>query len=376
MRILIAPDKFKGSLSAQCAAVAIARGFTKVFPDAEIKLLPLADGGEGMLDAFKQTSSHISHQVIVQDAIGRDVTAEWIMLNNHSERHAIIESSQANGLWRIESINRNPLLSSSFGVGQMIVQAVSLGASKITVGLGGSATNDAGLGLGSALGICFHDDSRNRISVVPNNFLKISDIDSSDKIQLPPIYAACDVNNPLLGENGATYTYGPQKGLLKHQLAIAETALAHAATIADRHFHTNFQTCLGAGAAGGLGYGLMTFCSAKLVPGFECISHALDAERHIQLADLIITGEGSLDSQSLNGKTPVGVSRIARKYNKPIMAVAGRVSDEELLLRHFDIIEKIMTGNICEVEALNDADRLLEKTAIRLAEKFRSLSQA
>ncbi len=375
MRILIAPDKFKGSLTAHNAAAAIARGFTKVFPYAEIQLLPLADGGEGMLDAFKQTSNHTSHTLSVRDALGRDVTAEWIMLENHSELHAVIESSQTNGLWRIESIHRNPFIASSYGVGQMIAQAASFGATKITVGLGGSATNDAGLGLAAALGIRFHNKSGNLIDAIPMNFLKIFSIDSTNRIPLPPIYAACDVNNPLLGENGATQTYGPQKGLQKNQLDMAEAALAHAATIADQHFHTNFQTHPGAGAAGGLGYGLMTFCAAKLVPGFECIASALDVERQIQSADIVITGEGSLDSQSLNGKTPIGVSRIARKHNKPILALAGRVSDEELLLSHFDLIDKIMSGDISEDQAVGEADTLLEKSSIRLAEKFRSLSE-
>lgn len=371
MKILIAPDKFKGSLTARQAAEAIANGFHKVFPNAEIQLLPLADGGEGILDAFRQTTATEPHQAIVRDALGRNVSAEWIMLGGVSTRIAIIESSQANGMWRIAAAERDPLKSSTYGVGQLIAEAVAAGAEEITIGIGGSATNDAGAGMAAALGIRFLDESGNPVDPSPQNFHKIASIDSSEMIPLCPITVACDVSNPLLGSNGATRIYGPQKGVKEDQLADVESSVAQLAAIADKHFKTNFQEIPGTGAAGGLGYGLMTFCRAKLVPGFDCIANALDAEQFIRNADIVITGEGSLDSQSLNGKTPIGVAKLARKHKIPVYAIAGKIEDKEELLLHFDDLDSILDGHVTLEDAINNASELLSESAKRLAERLR-----
>lgn len=365
MRILIAPDKFKGSLSAKQAAEAIERGVLQVFPSTNCTLLPLADGGEGLLDAFQETGNFTLHETTVQDALGRDVTASWLL--EPSESIAIIESSQANGLWRISETDRNPASSSTYGVGQLIRVAISAGATEILIGIGGSATNDAGVGLAAALGYRFLDDSGNPLEPIPENFPKITRIDSTQIPSLPKIRVACDVKNPLLGPRGATRVYGPQKGITPENLETAEAGMQHISSIAAEHFKMDFSENPGAGAAGGLGYGLMTFCHATLESGFDCIAKTLNAEQHISKADLVITAEGSLDSQTLEGKTPIGVSQLARKHGIPVYALAGKISDPEMLQAHFDGMDSILNDSITLEQAIANAAELLEQAAIRLA---------
>lgn len=363
MRILIAPDKFKGSLSAKQAAEAIARGVSQIFPNATLTLLPLADGGEGLLDAFQETGHFSPENTVVHDALGRPVTASWLLKDNT----AVIESSQANGIWRISPPDRNPARSSTYGVGQLIKAAISAGATDILIGLGGSATNDAGVGLAAAIGYRFLDSSGQPLEPVLENFPRITRIDSSAAPKLPRIRVACDVKNPLLGPRGATRVYGPQKGITPDKLESAEAGLEHISRIAEDHFKNDFSNHPGAGAAGGLGFGLMTFCHATLESGFDCIAQTLDAERHIAAADLVITAEGSLDSQTLEGKTPFGVSQLARKHGIPVYALAGKISDHEILEKHFDAMDSILNGTITLEHAIANASELLEKAAIRLA---------
>jgi len=362
--IVIAPDKFKGSLSGREAADAIRKGFAKVFPDAIYELLPLADGGEGILDAFRDAASGETKETKVSDALGRPVKASWLFLDGGT---AIIESSQANGLWRISENERNVTLSSTFGVGQLILEAASAGASEIIVGIGGSATNDAGIGLAAALGCRFLDDNGKPVEAVPSNMPYISSIDSSALRKLPPIRVACDVSNPLLGARGASRVYGPQKGLPPEDMESAEGAHLHFARLCGEHFGTKFEETPGSGAAGGLGYGLMTFCAATLESGFDCIAGALGAETLISKADLVITAEGSLDSQTLEGKTPHGVAKLASKHGVPVYAFAGRLADEGLLHEHFDGISCIMNSPMTLEQAIADAPQLLEQAATRLA---------
>ena len=375
MHILIAPDKFKGSLSGKQAAEAIERGFSKVFPNASYRLLPLADGGEGILEAFREIGDAETFESLVNDALGREVGASWLVSRDGSVSTAVIESSQANGLWRIPEWERNLPRSSSFGVGQLIREASSVGVEKIFIGIGGSATNDAGLGIAAALGCRFLDSAGNPVEPVPENFQEIASIDSSEMIPLSPVTVACDVENPLLGPHGATRVYGPQKGLLPADTEAAEAGLNHFSKITNAHFQTDFTAVPGAGAAGGLGYGLMTFCGATLESGFNCIANALQAEAHVSKADLVITAEGSLDSQTLEGKTPIGVSRLARKHGIPVYAFAGRLADEELLQQHFNGIASITNSPMTLDYAIANASQLLELAAARLAhtlESFRS----
>jgi glycerate kinase len=370
MRILIAPDKFKGSLSAKEAAEAIARGFGQVFPKSICHLLPLADGGEGLLDAFQENGNFSLKESTVRDALGRPATALWLIKQDASGLTAIIESSQANGLWRITSPDRNPARSSTYGVGQLVREAISTKANQILIGIGGSATNDAGIGLAAALGCVFLNKSGDPLEPVPENFLEIASIDSTGLIALPTIRVACDVKNPLLGSRGATRVYGPQKGIPPEKLDQAEAGLLHVAKIAAAHFQKDDSEHPGAGAAGGLGFGLMTFCGATLESGFDCIAETLHAAEQIAKVDLVITGEGSLDAQTLEGKTPMGVSQLARKYRIPIYALAGKISDEDQLREHFDGMESILKPGLSLEDAIANAPALLEQAAKRLAESI------
>jgi glycerate kinase len=373
VHIVIAPDKFKGSLTAIEAAAAIRAGFARIFPDATFDLLPLADGGEGILEAFSRgVSDAKTHVITVKNALGRDVRAEFLL----SGKSAVIESSQANGLYLIPQSDRDITRSSTFGVGELILAAIAAGAESILIGIGGSATNDAALGLAAALGCAFLDRDGKKVEPIPANIPRIASIDSSEMPPLPPITVACDVANPLLGERGATRVYGPQKGLLPGQADEMEAALSHLAELANAHFGTDFTATPGAGAAGGLGYGLMTFCNARLESGFHCIAKSLGAEEKIAAADLVITAEGSLDAQTLEGKTPHGVSQLARKHRKPVYALAGRLADEEILLPHFDGIASLVNAPMTIEEAIANAPKLLENAAARLAHTIRSATSS
>ncbi len=371
VHIVIAPDKLKESLTAIETAAAIQAGFTRIFPEATFDLVPLADGGEGILEAFSRgVSDAENHAVPVKNALGHEVRAEFIL----SGKTAVIESSQANGLYLIPMTDRDISRANTFGVGQLILSTVAAGAEKILIGIGGSATNDAGLGLAAALGCVFLDANDQEIEPVPANILRITRIDSSMMPPLPPITVACDVSNPLLGERGATRVYAPQKGLLPEQADETEAALRYLAHLANAHFQTDFTETPGAGAAGGLGYGLMTFCKANLESGLDCIAKAIGAEERIAAADLVVTAEGSLDRQTLEGKTPFGVSRLARKHGKPVYAIAGRLADEELLFPHFDGIASLVNAPMTLEEAIANAPDLLEKAAARLAHTIRNSS--
>lgn len=372
MRIFIAPDKFKGSLTGKQAAEAIAKGLKTIFPDAQYHLLPLADGGEGLLDAFEQTGSCEHHEALVGDAMDREVTAAWLMMTDGTEKTAIIESSQANGLWRVSEEERNPSRATSYGVGQLIREAIQKGAKSIVIGIGGSATNDLGIGIAAALGCKFLNEAGENLEPLPANFQEITRIDTSGMVKLPPITVACDVANPLLGTRGATQVYGPQKGIAPEDLAAAESAHSQLASVVNAHFKTDFTEYPGVGAAGGIGYGLMTFCGATLESGFECIAHALQAEQHLAKADMVFTAEGSIDSQTLEGKTPFGVSLLAHKHRIPIYALAGKIADESLLQQHFDGLTSIVNSPMTLEYAIEHAAELLELAASRLAHTIKN----
>lgn len=369
VHIVIAPDKFKGSLSAQEAANAIYRGFSSIFPSATFDLIPMADGGEGVLDAYLSsvTNPPPPRETIVQDALGRHVSAKWLLIDGT----AIIESSQANGLWRIGETQRDLLKASSFGVGQLIGAALEAKARRIVIGLGGSATNDAGIGMAAALGCRFLNKNGIPLGHLPENILEILRIDFSGLPSLPPVTVACDVANPLLGIRGATQVYGPQKGLRPADIEFFEKAHAHLVNLVHGLIGEDFSELPGAGAAGGLGFGLMSFCKASLESGFSCIAGLLGAEARLSKADFIITGEGSLDSQTLEGKTPFGVSQLAHRHSIPVFAIAGCMTDRELLRPHFADISVISEGEISIQQAMANAPALLERAARRLAKNLR-----
>jgi len=367
MRILIAPDKFKGSLTAREAAEAIRAGFSRVFPQAAIECVALADGGEGLLDVFSGQGDGEFRKVIVRDALGRPVEALYLLTEIEGKTAGIIESSQACGIWRIAPAERDLPNSSSFGVGELILAAAAAGAERILVGLGGSATNDAGLGMAEALGFRFEDSHGNAVRAIPSRFTDIRMIHPPSTPHPPPITAACDVRNPLLGPRGSTRVYGPQKGMRPEDAERLEDGHRHVAELVKRCLGKDHAGTPGAGAAGGLGFGLLSFCDATLRSGFDCIADFLSLEDKIRGASLVVTGEGGMDAQTLEGKVPAGVAKIARRHGVPVVALAGNLADEEMLSPHFDAMASLVSGPMTVEEACENAAILLEKAALRMA---------
>lgn len=364
MHILVAPDKFKGSLSGSEAAGAIKRGLLSVWPHADIREIPIADGGEGTAEAIYSVLGGKWIEAEALDPLGRPVGARYLWLGETST--AVIDMSEASGLWRLAPEEKNPATASTFGTGELIMDAARRGAKHVIVGLGGSATNDGGLGMAAALGYRFLTSDGEPIEPLPQNLLALTCIKSPES-SLPEFIAACDVRNPLLGKNGATRIFGGQKGADEHTMEFLEKALENLADVATESLGCDFRNEPGAGAAGGLGFGLLTFCHAKIRSGFEVVSESLELEEAIASADLVVTGEGSLDAQTLEGKAPAGVARLARKHNKPVIAFGGRIADAARLHEVFDVVCPLSNGPLTVEESIRDAANLLEQSAARAA---------
>jgi len=333
MKFLIAPDKFKGSLSAQQVAENVALGIRDVIENADIEIAPMADGGEGTAEAICNARGGKWVTISARGPLGHPIKASYVWLGES----AVMEMSEAAGMRRLKNTVRDVLRANTFGVGEMLLDAAKRGAREIIIGLGGSATNDGGLGMARALGFRFFGENDNEITDVAlllglKRIIAPTPQSSSNGRgwRVAPgedscrIIAAVDVKNPLLGQNGATRTFGPQKGATPEQLEISERALTHLADIVTRDLGCDFRNEPGAGAAGGLGFGLMSFCDAKIQPGFEVVAEAVGLEQKIKRANVIITGEGKLDNQTLEGKTPAGVANLGRKFCKQVFAIVGR----------------------------------------------------
>jgi glycerate kinase len=365
MRILVAPDKFKGSLSAPAAAGAICRGLRTVFADAEIQTAAIADGGEGFTEALCDALGGVWVKAQVQDALGREVSARYAWVE--AEHIAILEMSEASGLWRLKKDELAPLRANTFGTGQLLRHAVERGARKIFIGLGGSATTDGGVGMAAALGYNFLTDDGDDLAPIPGNLLSLIRIETEEAIDLPPIVAACDVQNPLLGERGAARIFGPQKGADAKTVVALEEGLLNLADVVAADLGCDFRDTPGAGAAGGIAYGLMSFCQARVCSGFDLVADLLKLEDRIAHSDLVITGEGRLDGQTLEGKGPAGVSALARKHGKPIVALAGSVSDTPDVHALFDAACAIVDEPVGLEEAMARGAEFLERAAERAA---------
>lgn len=328
MRVLIAPDKFKGSLSAPEAAAAIERGIRRAWPDARTTIAPIADGGEGTAEALLLALGGEWRIAPAHDAMGVPVEGRFAWFP--ARRMAVIEMSEASGMWRIASDRRNPLKASTFGTGELISSALALGATEVIVGLGGSATNDGGAGMAAALGWQFLTSDGDRPDPLPENFPAITRVKlpKDDALSRAAIVVACDVRNPLLGPQGASRVYGPQKGATPPMVEQLEQALEHLADVVAADIGTDLRNAPGAGAAGGLGYGMMTFCNATFRTGFDLVAETVRLREKIADSDLVITGEGSLDAQTLHGKGPSGVAILARELGVPVVAFAGRVEED------------------------------------------------
>jgi glycerate kinase len=367
MHILIAPDKFKGSLSAREVAENIALGLRDVLRGAQIDIAPMADGGEGTAEVICDALGGSWLKCKAHDPLGREIDARYACIADR--KLAVLEMSEAAGMWRLSKDERDPLRTDTFGVGEMILDAANRGANEIIIGLGGSATNDGGFGMARALGFRFdyeHEQEHEHEQKV-TCLLHLAKIAKPKDLTLPKIIAAVDVRNPLLGENGATRVFGPQKGAVDDKIDNLERALAKLADVVSKELGVDYRDEPGAGAAGGLGFGLMNFCGARIRPGFDVVAEAVRLESKMKDVDLVITGEGSLDRQTLEGKTPAGVAQLAKKLGKRIFAIVGRATKDREVREIFDSVYENARPGMSEKENIHRAAELLRENARELA---------
>ena len=383
MRILIAPDKFKGALNAREVAENIAKGLRDALPDARIDIVPMADGGEGTAEAICEARGGSWLKCKAHDPLGREIEARYAWIEDG--QLAVMEMSEAAGMRRLSESERDPVRASTFGVGEMILDAAGRGANEIIIGLGGSATNDGGFGMARALGFRFdyehppspgfgatseQEQEKDRDRECVTDLVNLSRIEKPHDLNLLKIIAAVDVQNPLLGENGATRVFGPQKSASEDELNLLEQALTRLADLVAKEFGSDYRDRPGAGAAGGLGFGLMSFCGATIRPGFDVVAEAVGLESKMKGVDIVITGEGSLDRQTLEGKTPAGVARLARKLGKKVFAIAGRYDGNQQVHELFDEVYQLARSDMSEKEQTKRAGELLREKACEIAQEL------
>lgn len=328
MKVVIAPDSFKDSLSALGVAQAIAQGWQEVFPDAETLICPMADGGEGTIEAVLEVCDGEWREKTVMGPLGQPVQAKWGWLKK--QKIAIIEMAQASGIQLVPPSERDACQSTTFGTGQLILDALDAGAKDIILTVGGSATNDGGTGLLSALGAVLLDANQN---VLPHGGLALKNLSEIDlthfdsRIQQTRFLLAADVTNPLCGPNGASYIFGPQKGASPAQVQLLDGALAHFADVSAELLGFDKRDEAGSGAAGGLGFAAKSYLDAEFKAGVEVVAELNQLASKISNADWVITGEGKFDRQTLNGKTVFGVSRVAKMQNIPVIVIAGTLGE-------------------------------------------------
>ena len=377
MKIVIAPDSFKESLSAMEVANEIESGFKTILPDAEFIKVPVADGGEGTVQSMVDATQGTLIELEVTGPLGQRVAAHYGIVGNglngdNKIQTAIIEMAAASGLHHVPANKRDPLITTSYGTGELICDALNRGIKRILIGLGGSATNDGGAGMAQALGIHLLDNEGKALSVGGSSLAKLASIELHD---VHPLIAACefevacDVDNPLCGDKGASAIFGPQKGATAEMVSMLDTALSHYADIIEQAGIQDRRHQAGAGAAGGMGLGVMAFLNAKLRPGIDIVMETVKLSEKLVGADLVITGEGRLDSQTLHGKTPMGVTRLAKAQQIPVIAIAGCVSDDaNVLLDHgIDAMFSITPRSLPLEEVLANAKHNLFTTSQNIA---------
>lgn len=364
-RYLCAPDSFKESLTAMEAARAMAQGIENADHDAEVRCLPMADGGEGTARALVDATGGSMRAVPVHDPLGRPVEGHFGLLADGTT--AVVETAEASGLALLEAKERNPLIASSYGTGELMLAAVRSGAKRIIVGLGGSATNDAGAGLLQALCVRLLDKNGNDLAHGGAALANLTTIDISTMdpaLKNVAITAACDVTNPLTGPTGASAVFGPQKGASKDDVATLDAALAHFAQVIDSQLGVAVNDVPGAGAAGGIGAALKGFLNAEFRPGIAIVIEQSGLDAAAQWADVVFTGEGSIDFQTKFGKTPAGVAETAKRHGKPVIAVAGHIGTgiDELHEVGIDAVFGIAPGAASLSELLADAAANVTRT--------------
>lgn len=328
MKVVIAIDSFKGSLSSIEAGMAAKDGVLKAKPDTEVIVKPLADGGEGTVDALIEGLDGEQIDITVTGPMGAAVSCYYGLLRKTNT--AIIEMASAAGITLVPCEKKNPLLATTYGVGEIIRDAMERGCRDFIIGIGGSATNDGGIGMLKALGYNFSDENGKDVGEGGQALAKIASIDTQNRhplISECKFRIACDVNNPLCGENGATYIYGPQKGVTDDLKKELDAGMANFAKITAASLGKDNSNTPGTGAAGGLGFAFLSYIGAELTPGIELILDAVDLDNDLKDADVVITGEGRLDHQTAMGKAPVGVARLAKKYEAKVVAFAGAVTE-------------------------------------------------
>jgi glycerate kinase len=329
MKIVIAPDSFKGSLTALQVAEAMEVGLRRVFPDATIEKVPMADGGEGTVQSLVDATDGEILTAQVMDPLGNRIDAQYGVLGDGIT--AVIEMAEASGLTLVPPDKRDPRVTTTYGTGELIGAALAHGCRKLIIGIGGSATNDGGAGMAQALGAKLLTASGEQIeqgggSLATLNSIDLSELDS--RIAETETIVACDVNNPLTGKQGASHVYGPQKGATPEMIRVLDANLVHFDKIVQRDLSKSVGNVPGAGAAGGLGAGLMAFLDASLKSGIEIVTEATQLSKRFAGADLVITGEGQINFQTVFGKTPVGVAQVAKTHNIPVIAIAGSIADD------------------------------------------------
>jgi glycerate kinase len=338
MKIVIAPDSFKGNLDAAQVADAIAAGIREVLPEAEIIKVPMADGGEGTVRALVAATGGRLLQQEVTEPLGGKVKAEFGIIESEGRLTAVIEMAAASGLPLVPPAKRNPLLTTTYGTGELIRAGLDQGCREFIIGIGGSATVDGGAGMAQALGVELLDERGNQIGLgggALKQLRRISLERIDPRVKAAKFIVACDVKSPLLGPTGAAYCYGPQKGATPQMVRILEEALAYYAGVIVREIGKDLKDLPGTGAAGGLGVSLLAFFDAVLKPGIEIVIEATHLEEKLRGANLVITGEGRIDSQTAQGKTPVGVAQLAKKYRIPVIALAGEIAPDAEIVGQF-----------------------------------------
>lgn len=368
MKITIAIDSFKGSLSTFEAGRAALSGVKRVYPDAQAVISPIADGGEGTTEAIISDGRGEMRMVEVSDPLGRRINAGYGIIK--SSKTAVIEMSNAAGITLVDDLERDPMNTTTYGVGEMILDAIKNGCRNFVVGIGGSATNDGGTGMLSALGFEFLDINGERILPGAAGLEALYEIRTENavpELSECSFNIACDVTNPLCGENGCSAIYGPQKGATAENIPLMDKWLGNYARLTKAVRPDSDESYPGCGAAGGMGFAFMAYLSGKLVSGISLVMSMTGIEEHIKTSDIVITGEGRLDSQSANGKAPVGVAEIAKKYSKPVLAFSGCTREDAGVLNScgIDAFFPILKAPCTLSEAMDtdNASRNLADTA-------------
>ncbi|WHY75187.1 glycerate kinase [Neobacillus sp. WH10] len=370
MKIVIAPDSFKESLSALEVADAIEKGFKRHFPHAEYLKIPMADGGEGTVQSLVDATGGEIIRKKVTGPLGVPVEAFFGILGNKTT--AVIEMAAASGLHFVPAEKRNPLITSTRGTGELIAAALDYGVNHIIIGIGGSATNDGGAGMAKALGVQFLDRNGNEIGEGGGSLGDLESIDLADidpRLKEIKIEVACDVDNPLTGERGASAIFGPQKGATPEMVAQLDTNLSHFADIIECDLGKKIKDVSGAGAAGGLGGGLLAFLNAELKRGVDIVIEATGLSQFVQDADLVITGEGKIDGQTIFGKTPIGIAKTAKKFGTPVVGIAGNIANDSDIVHDYgiDAVFSIVPGVVLLEDAFTHAAEYVERTAANIA---------